>query len=229
MEGSKNQLELQKEILLNEFTKNPIFDEPVFKHYDYGWDLIKDLPQITDRIEEFFVSESVDFTTSIQTQTTSSLKEESMVVSNNRLEYVKEYILSQILEDFKGGVRDGRINLEISNIQVIIKTSIKTDTSISRPLASYFNNNSAILKDQIFNILESLKPSKRIFLCSGVKSVDMVISNLASYLEEFFPVSKKAPTVILCILNLTGVGVNGKNISETVGKPGFLYLSINIL
>ena len=96
MERGKNQLELQKEMLLNEFTKNPIFDGPVFKHYDYGWDLIKDLPQITDRIEEFFVSESVDFTTSIQTQTTSSLKEESMVVSNNRLEYVKEYFFAQV-------------------------------------------------------------------------------------------------------------------------------------
>jgi hypothetical protein len=142
-----------------------------------------------------------------------------MVVSSNRLEYVKEYILSQILEDFKGGIKDGRINLEISNIQVIIKTSIKTDTNISRPLASYFNNNSAILKEKIFSILENLRPSKRIFLCSGVKSVDMVISNLASYLEEFYPVSKKAPTVILCLLNLTGIGVNGKNISETVGKP----------
>ena len=219
LKKSKKQLELQKEILLNEFTKNPIFDELIFKHYDYGGDLINDLPQITDKMEEFFVSESVDFTTSIQTQTTSSLKEESMLVSNTRLEYVKEYIFSQILEDFKEGIKDGRINLEISNIQVIIKTSIKTDTNISRPLASYFNNNSAVLKEKIFSILENLRPSKRIFLCSGVKSVDMVISNLASYLEEFFPVSKKAPTVVLCLLNLTGVGVNGKNISETVGKP----------
>jgi hypothetical protein len=142
-----------------------------------------------------------------------------MVVSNTRLEYIKEYILSQILEDFKEEVKDGRINLEISNIQVIIKTNIKTDTNISRPLASYFNNNSAVVKEKIFSILENLRSSKKIFLCSGVKSVDMVISNLVSYLEEFFPVSKKAPTVILCLLNLTGVGVNGKNISETVGKP----------
>ena len=51
LEKSKKQLELQKEILLNEFTKNPIFDELIFKHYDYGRDLINDLPQITDKME----------------------------------------------------------------------------------------------------------------------------------------------------------------------------------
>lgn len=71
----------------------------------------------------------------------------------------------------------------------------------------------------LYLLFTVIQKSKRIFLCSGVKSVDMVISNLASYLEEFFPVSKKVPTVVLCLLNLIGVGVNGKNISETVGKP----------